>query len=893
MKQNTLFLFFFFLANLALGQTRLAGRIVDAQGKGVAHAIVKVYKAEKEELVAFTKGNEEGEYVLLVSTDVGEKVRMRVNAFGYKSQTLELPNRSGRKDITLTDTPTGLREVTVRAPAVRSHGDTLSYSVANLSSRTDRNMEDVIRRIPGVSVEASGAIKYNGESINRFYIEGLDMLDGRYSLVTRNVRPSDVASVEVYENHQPISMLRGVEHSSRAALNLKLKKSRLSRPVGYLLLGGGWGERALWTAEAFGLTVGKNSQSLLTLKTNDCGENYSSETQTFYDEQTESENSLAANAFPDRPFGSPSVPENRYLNNRSAMASASHLTKLREGLTLTANADYTLADNDYRLASQTIYTAGTQGETVSAVDDNRTDLTLHKARLSAHWERNDSLRYLTDRLSLQGSWKRNGYAFSANGVNQRNVQDEWGIRNGLNWKMRAGRRVLSFSSKVQLAFSPRNTMAAIWSNTSEADEESADTRYMRQAVEGLSFRSAHSTSLSWGLGKHNRGGRLGLSMALGADFHSMDFSFKQKAFANAEATQGKPLAAAQANAYRIQTVVGPQYEVSIPHLAIRLAVPVRQFDIRYTDHALQQRVEHHRPHVSPECEATWFIKRNLRFLFNASYAERLAELDEWLSEPVYTSYRSLSTTGCGTLQQTNTAQASGQLFWTNHIKGRALTASGGYSRNEYNLASASYVNADGSTVNTSADGTTLTHTWYGQARLSRSIYACHAYLLMQYGINSSRSPLHRQGMELSVRSLSQQLSASAEQHYFDRRLSLTLIAGWQSMNVSSKGIAAMDYLLTDYKAELRISSQPINALSLSLSGQFRYTETTHQGGVKQFYLDGGATWNVSKRVELSLKASNLTNARTYLTRSFSSTDVTTCRYALRPTEAVMTCRWNF
>lgn len=893
MKKNLLFFVLFFLASLAFGQTRLTGRIVDLQGKGVANAIVKIYKAEKEELVAFTKGNGEGEYVLSVRSDVGEKLRLRVNAFGYKSQTLEVPNRSGRKDVKLAEDPTGLREVTVRAPVVRSHGDTLSYSVSNLSAKTDRNIEDVIRRIPGVSIEASGSIKYNGENINRFYIEGLDMLDGRYSLVTRNVRPSDVASVEVYENHQPISMLRGVENSSRAALNLKLKKSRLSRPVGYLMFGGGWGERALWTAEAFGLTVGKSSQSLFTLKANDCGQNYTSETQTFYDGQTESETSLAANAFPDRPFGSPSVAENRYLNNRSVMASASCLKKIREGLTFTANAVYTLADNDYRLASQTVYTTGTQGETISAVDDNCTDLTAHKARLSVRWERNDSLCYLTDRFSLQGGWKRNGYAFSAKGVEQRNVQDAWGLRNDLDWKMRAGRRVLSFSSKMQFSFSPRNTMSATWSTTSDTTDKNTGTYNMRQAVEGLSFRSVHSTSLSWGLGKNSRGGRLGLSMALGADYHTMDFTFAEKSVATGSAVRVKPFAAASTEAYRIQTAIGPQYEVSIPHLAIRLAVPVRQFDIRYTDHALQQRIDHHRPHVSPECELNVFVQRNLRLQFNASYAERLAQLDEWLYEPVYTSYRSLSSTGCGTLQQTNTAEASGQIFWSKPIKGRSLSASGGYARNKYNQASASYVNTDGSTVNTATGGTTLTHTWYGRARLSRSIYACKAYLVMQYGINSSRSPLHRQGMDLSVHSLSQQLSASAEQHYFDRRLSLALIGGWQRLAVASKGYAAMNYALTDYTAELRISSQPVHALLFYVSGKWRYTDATSQGSATQFYLDGGATWNVSKRVELSLKAYNLTNARTYLTRSFSSTDVTTCRYALRPAEAILTCRWNF
>ena len=106
---------------------------------------------------------------------------------------------------------------------ISSHGDTLLYNVAAFRSASDRNIEDVIRKLPGISVSENGTISYQGESINKFYIEGLDLLSGRYALATRNISPDDIASVSIYENHQPKKVLKDISFSEKAALNLKLK----------------------------------------------------------------------------------------------------------------------------------------------------------------------------------------------------------------------------------------------------------------------------------------------------------------------------------------------------------------------------------------------------------------------------------------------------------------------------------------------------------------------------------------------------------------------------------------------------------------------------------------------------------------------------------------------
>lgn len=71
--------------------------------------------------------------------------------------------------------------------------------MSRFTEAQDRSIADVLRKMPGIEVAKSGEIRYNGQPINNFYIEGLDMLDGRYGQATNNIAPQDVASVEVVE----------------------------------------------------------------------------------------------------------------------------------------------------------------------------------------------------------------------------------------------------------------------------------------------------------------------------------------------------------------------------------------------------------------------------------------------------------------------------------------------------------------------------------------------------------------------------------------------------------------------------------------------------------------------------------------------------------------------
>src|SRR5690606_2254708 len=123
----------------------------------------------------------------------------------------------GPVEFLVTEKTMELKEVIVKAPKIRQLGDTIVYDVASFTNEIDRSIGDVLKKLPGIKVMSSGQILYQNKPISKFYIEGLDLLKGKYGLATQNVDASKVSTVQILENHQPLKVLKGTEIPEAAA----------------------------------------------------------------------------------------------------------------------------------------------------------------------------------------------------------------------------------------------------------------------------------------------------------------------------------------------------------------------------------------------------------------------------------------------------------------------------------------------------------------------------------------------------------------------------------------------------------------------------------------------------------------------------------------------------
>lgn len=363
-----LFVISFFLHVLCIEaqQIVLSGRVTDkSTGTPLSNVLVTVRPARENKIVKYSRTSEDGKYEILLSIIPDNHV-LSFSMMGYAPQTIALSNDRHQYDVQLSEQTTELKEIIIKAPGIRQRGDTITYVVSSFADAQDKSLADVLKKMPGIEIEKGGAIKYNGVAINKFYIEGKDLLGGRYGLATNNVHQQDVGSVEIMENHQPIKALEDISFSQNPAINIRLKEDAKARWVGTAKVGGGF-EPFLWNSELFLMRFTAKTQSLNTYKTNNIGTDVTHETQSFsFDEIMNqfSKNYRLDNYINVRPDYLTDIDADRVRFNKSHMISSNNLWALSKSFDLTSQISYTnnrltsdnFSNTTYYLQDSTIIT---------------------------------------------------------------------------------------------------------------------------------------------------------------------------------------------------------------------------------------------------------------------------------------------------------------------------------------------------------------------------------------------------------------------------------------------------------------------------------------------------------------------------------------------------------
>lgn len=308
-------------------QVEVSGSVIDKEnGEALAGASV-IIKGADGKIRKFTTTKGDGLFLMSVASVAG--CRLEVSLMSFKKQSVSLDSVSFPLTVYMEPGATILKEVAVKADKIKEQGDTITYRVSAFAQSQDRSIGDVLKRMPGINVEKSGKIQYQGTDINKFYIEGSDLLGGKYGIATKGINHEDVGAVEVMENHQPMQVLSGISFSDKAAINLKLKNKAKATWSFHGDAGGGYSwqpEGGIWNGELFAMAVMPGFQNITTIKTNNTGEDLSSYIYNFFTSQRGT--NLSRYVGMDLPKV-PNLSHKRTLFNRSALFSTNYLRKTK------------------------------------------------------------------------------------------------------------------------------------------------------------------------------------------------------------------------------------------------------------------------------------------------------------------------------------------------------------------------------------------------------------------------------------------------------------------------------------------------------------------------------------------------------------------------------------
>jgi hypothetical protein len=449
MKRLAILLLYVYLhLPFCYGQVKaLVGSVTDEEsGEPVAGAIVQAVDGK-----SYTFTTNDGRFSLK-----GEARQIRVQSMGYRSIVVDVSESP--MHIKMKPEATQLKDVIIKAPDIIQKSDTLVYSMSKWAQKQDRNIADVLRRLPGVEVAENGSIKYNGEPINKFYIDGSDFVNDRYGVATNNISPDDVSSVEIMENHQPVKVLEGLEFSQQAGLNIKLKEAARARWIG--ILNGGMGAKPLlYDASVFAMRIARKWQNMETLRLNDTGWNPNSQSQRHTD------NTLPGSGYNDNPWpgyiaiGTTSAPldELRTRDNLSFLAQSSNSRHVADGLDVKLNATYQADRLDFANSCTTRYF---DKNIPSFLEQNT--MRSHEHLLNGEWslQLNRRNNYLKDNLSVDALWNRATSAVSGTQtLQQQSDLPSLDITNDLQLVRRIDSHLLTISSHNRYSHRPHSLTA--------------------------------------------------------------------------------------------------------------------------------------------------------------------------------------------------------------------------------------------------------------------------------------------------------------------------------------------------------------------------------------------------------------------------------------------------
>jgi hypothetical protein len=209
--------------------TSLKGTVTDSvEKKNPANAVVSLLRQKDSVLVKFTRTDKEGKFVLPRPAE-GNYILMITHPYmGDYFDALDLKPATSPDLGKLYMTPKSklLAEVIIKSGSpIRIKGDTTVYTADSFKVRPGANVEELLRRLPGIQVDKDGKITAMGERVKKVLVDGEEFFGSDPGIATKNLRADAVKEVEVFDKKSDQAEFTGIDDGVKdKTINLKMKK---------------------------------------------------------------------------------------------------------------------------------------------------------------------------------------------------------------------------------------------------------------------------------------------------------------------------------------------------------------------------------------------------------------------------------------------------------------------------------------------------------------------------------------------------------------------------------------------------------------------------------------------------------------------------------------------
>ncbi len=215
--------------------------------KGLAYTTISLVKQKDSTLISFSRADSSGNFK--INNIAAGNYLLSFSYVGYMPVWKPIHVKAGELldlgAVILTDLiHTNSVTVNARRAPITINNDTVEFNTENFKTPPNAVVEDLLKRLPGVTVDKDGTVSVNGQKINKLFVNGKEFFTGDPKMATKNLDADAVDKVQVFDRKSDRAEFTGIDDGQTSkAINLKLKKDRNNSTFGRITAGAGDKER--------------------------------------------------------------------------------------------------------------------------------------------------------------------------------------------------------------------------------------------------------------------------------------------------------------------------------------------------------------------------------------------------------------------------------------------------------------------------------------------------------------------------------------------------------------------------------------------------------------------------------------------------------------------------
>jgi hypothetical protein len=879
MKQKLMLLTIAFFPFFVSAQTIVNGSVKNKEGKPLV-ASVTVQAKGSNSIAGFSASDKDGNYNLTYKGE-SDSIILIVSGMNIGKHRKTVLNISGQVDFLIDEKPIELKEVKVTNSKIKRTGDTIDYLVSAYSDQNDRVIGDVLKKLPGIEVSEGGGIKYDGKSINKFYIENMDLLQGRYGLAVKNIAAKDVASVQIMENHQPINALRERIFSDQAALNLKLKESAKGTLAITGMAGLGY-EPLLWNVELVAMYFAKVRQNMSVYKGNNSGNDVTGEFRAHYDYER-----VYLGHSSQLHIQSPSTPpvaQKRYLYNNINAFTVNQLIKIKKDWECTVNALY--YNDRLEKAGHSIYEQYFAGDSTLTIEErvNSTNR-INNAEIAVRLNVNEKDYYLNNALNFKGNWNNDrGFGNTKSAgidetISQNLDKPSFSVDNTLSIikNIKQNSYKLHFSSGYA---STPHSLRVIPSLYNIGEENLSS---ITQNVHSKEFASVLRLSYGLKLGNFN----FDYNIWGRADINNMITKLNGENNGNiisfADSMKNDLLYA------NYQAGINQNYSYKTNKFRFSLNLPLTYFVQATEDRIPDKFVKNNKLLLNPSASISYDLMPELTLSARANYGKFFGNMGSTYTGYIMHGYRTLLRNTVEKLFETRSGGASASVGYRNVFNALFINAGVSYGRLWKNLLYG-YNYAGIVSEKITLDQVAKSENYGINFKVSKGLNLWNITLIISGGYNERRGEQLIQNEVLNYRSESYSTGGSINMNPFSFLGLNYSINRSQNKNYiidAHERFPAIEVLSQDAQLNIFITKM----ITVNFKAEHQYNSAVYDNNRHTSFADAGIKFK-RKQLDLELEFNNIFNSKRYISASYNDISTYYYSYNLRPASVLLRARFK-